>query len=106
MSSKHLKIKRNRKLEAKFLGLFWVLHPVGKQAYKLELLKKWKIHDVFHVTLLKQNTTKKGQVNNTQLNFEFKASDNKKYKIESIRDSAIYAKKLAEQLPELYYLVL
>ena len=40
LSSKHLKTKRNRKLEAKFLGLFWVLHPVGKQTYKLKLPKK------------------------------------------------------------------
>ena len=30
LSSKYLKTKRNRKLEAKFLGLFRVLHPVGK----------------------------------------------------------------------------
>ena len=52
LSSKHLKTKRNRKLEAKFLGLFWVLHLVGKQAYKLKLPKKWRIHHVFYVSLL------------------------------------------------------
>ena len=63
LSSKYLKTKRNRKLEAKFLGFFQVLHPVGKQVYKLELPKKWRIHDVFHISLLEQNTTKKGQVN-------------------------------------------
>ena len=63
LSSKHLKTKRNRKLEAKFLGPFQVLYPVGKQAYKLELPKKWRIYDVFHVSLLEQDTTKKGQVN-------------------------------------------
>ena len=40
LSSKHLKTKRNRKLEAKFLSPFRVLHPVGKQAYKLKLPKK------------------------------------------------------------------
>ena len=60
LNSKYLKTKRNRKLEAKFLGCFQVLHPVGKQAYKFELPKKWRIHNVFHVFLLEQNTTKKG----------------------------------------------
>ena len=84
LSSKHLKTKRNRKLEAKFLGLFRVLHPVGKQVYKLELPKKWRIHDVFHVSLLEQDITKKGQVNDTQLNFKFKTGDDKEYKVDGI----------------------
>ena len=65
LSSKHLKTKRNCKLEAKFLGLFWVLYPVGKQVYKFELPKKWRIHNIFHVSLLEQDTMKKGRVNDT-----------------------------------------
>ena len=40
LSSKHLKTKQNCKLEAKFLNLFWVLHPVSKGAYKFKLSKK------------------------------------------------------------------
>ena len=40
LSSKYLKTKQNHKLEAKFLGLFRVLYPVGKQVYKLKLPKK------------------------------------------------------------------
>ena len=59
LNSKYIKTKRNWKLEAKFFGPFRVLHPVGKQAYKLELPKRWKIHDVFHVSLLEQDTTRK-----------------------------------------------
>ena len=109
LSSKYLKTKRNRKLEAKFLGSFQVLHPVGKQAYKLELPKKWRIHDVFHVSLLEQDTTKKGRVNDMKLDFEFEAGDNKdkEYEVNGIWDSAVYAKESATgQLPGLYYLVL
>ena len=53
LNSKYIKTKRNQKLEAKFFGPFQVLYPVGKQAYKLELLKKWRIYDIFHVSLLK-----------------------------------------------------
>ena len=40
LNSKYIKIKQNQKLETKFFRSFWVLHLVGKQAYKLELLKK------------------------------------------------------------------
>ena len=103
-SSKHLKIKRNCKLEAKFFGLFWVLHPVGKQAYKLKLPKKWRIHNVFYVLLLEQNTTKKRRVNDMQL--EFEAGNDKEYEVDGIRDSTVYARESAGQLSGLYYLVL
>ena len=37
LNSKYIKTKQNCKLEFKFFGSFRVLHPVGKQAYKLEL---------------------------------------------------------------------
>ena len=39
LNSKYIKIKRNRKLKAKFFKLFQVLHSVGKQVYKLKLSK-------------------------------------------------------------------
>ena len=40
LNSKYIKTKRNRKLKAKFFRSFRVLHPVGSQAYKLELPKQ------------------------------------------------------------------
>ena len=36
---------------------------------------------------------------------EFKAGDNKKYEIEAIQDSAVYAKKTNKHLSGLYYLI-
>ena len=72
-----------------------MLHPVSKQAYKLELPKKWRIYNVFHVSLLEQDITKKGHMNDTLLIFEFKAGDDKKYEVDGIWDSAIYAKESA-----------
>ena len=83
-----------------------MLHPVGKQAYKFELPKKWKIHNVFNVSLPEQDTTKKGRVNDTHLDFEFEVGDDKEYEVDGIWDSVVYAKESAGQLPGLYYLVL
>ena len=57
LNNKYIKTKHNWKLEAKFFGPFRILHPVGKQAYKLKLPKKWKIHDIFHMSLLERDTT-------------------------------------------------
>ena len=104
LNSKYIKTKCNRKLEAKFFGPFRVLHPVGKQAYKLELSKRWKIHDVFHVSLLEQDTTRKERVDEQVT--ELEAGDSEEYEVEAIWDSAVYASKLESgQLPGLYYLV-
>ena len=79
-----------------------MLHPVGKQAYKLKLPKKWKIHDVFHILLLEQNITRKEWEFSVP---EFESGDDKKYKMEAIRDSAVYAKEVDGHLPGLYYLI-
>ena len=104
LNSKHIRTKRKWKLEAKFFGPFRVLHHVGKQAYKLEFPKNWKIHDVFHTLLLEQDTTRKGRMNKF-LALEFEPGDNKEYEVKAIRDSAVYAKEADGHLPELYYLV-
>ena len=107
LNSKYIKTKRNCKLEFKFFGPFRVLHPVGKQAYKLELPKRWRIHDVFHVSLLEQDTTRKGRVDEKTSQLEFEDDgEGEEYEVEAIRDSAIYAKESESgQLPGLYYLI-
>ena len=103
LNSKFIKTKRNCELEAKLFEPFRVLHPVGKQAYKLELPKECRIHDVFHVSLLEQDTTRKGREFSV---LEFKLGDDKEYELEAIRDSMVYAKESKSgHLPGLYYLV-
>ena len=52
---------------------------MGKQAYKLKLPKKWRLHNVFHMSLLEQDTTKKERVKKLP---ELDAGNNsKEYKI-------------------------
>ena len=102
LNGKFIKTKRKRKLEAKFFGPFQVLYPVGNQAYMLELSKKWRIHNVFHVSLLEQDTTRKGREYSVP---EFEPGNDKEYEVEAIRDSAVYAKEADRHLPGLYYLV-
>ena len=106
LNSKYIKTKYNRKLEAKFFGPFRVFYPVGKQAYKLELLKKWRIHDVFYVSLLEQDIIKKGQVHKENAEELDAGDDSGEYEVEAIRNSAVYVKESESgHLPSFYYLV-
>ncbi len=95
LNSKYIKTKKNKKLKSKFFGPFRVLHAVEKQTYKLELPTKWKIYDVFYMSLLKQDTTRKGRVDNKALpepekQLEFEAEGDKEYEVKVIIDSAVY----------------
>ena len=108
LNSKYIKTKQNQKLETKFFGPFRVLHPVGKQVYKLELSRKWRIHDVFHVSLLEHDTTRKGRVDeNNVAELDAGGDEGGKYDVEAICDSAVYARESesGHHLPGLYYLV-
>ena len=52
-----LKLRKSRKLSPRFCGPFEILKWIGKVAYELKLPEDWKIHDVFHVELLKNNVS-------------------------------------------------
>ena len=107
MNSKYIKIKQNRKRKIKFFGPFQVLHPVGKQAYKLKLHRKEKIHNVFHMSLLEQDTTKKRRINeNNATKLDPDNNEGSEYEVEAICDSAVYARKSkSDHFLGLYYLV-
>ena len=54
LSTEHLNLKNApvQKLKRRFVGPFFVVRRVGPVAYELELLETWKIHNVFHISLL------------------------------------------------------
>ncbi len=98
MNSKYIKTKQNKKLENKFFEPFQVFYVIEKQSYKLELSTKWKLYDVFHVSLLEQDTIRKRYVNEKTLlksekKFEFEARNNKEYEVKAIIDSKVYNKQ-------------
>lgn len=57
---------------------------VGKQAYKLQLPKNWKIYDVFHVSLLEQDTIRKRWVDKNIRQIRLNTGNNKKFKVKTI----------------------
>ena len=106
LNNKYIKTKRNQKLEAKFFKPFQVLHPVGKQAYKLKLPKRWRMHNVFYVLLREQDTIRKERVDKWMMELELKTSNSEEYKVEGIQNNGVYASKSdSVQLPDLYYLI-
>jgi len=53
LNAKNIRTKRpSKKLSPKLYGPFKVLEKKGSRAYKLEISPRWKIHPVFHVSLL------------------------------------------------------
>ena len=105
LNEKKIRIKRNKKLKWKHFELFQVLKTIKDQVCRLELLKRWRIHDVFHVSLLKKSKFKKKRNTTIELTYQSKIIKIEKdeiikklYKIEIILNNHIYvANKCLDQ---------
>ena len=54
LSTRNLRMKGTpTKLQCRLVGPFKIIKVIGQQAYRLALPEDWKIHPVFHVSLLK-----------------------------------------------------
>ncbi len=104
---KHIKTKKNPKLGHKYFGPFEILEAVRKQAYKLKLFFKWRIHLVFHVSLLERDVTRREAVDQKIADqLEFEEGEKPEQKVDSIIDSIVFAKEAIDGRPlGLYYLI-
>ena len=114
LNGKNIKTKRNKKLEWKFFEPFQILETIENQVYRLDLLKRWRIHDVFHVSLLKKFNSKRKksahtshssesfyQAEDIELDENMKVKITKKfYEIEVIKDSKIFK---TDEIPDKFY---
>jgi hypothetical protein len=68
LSTKHLHLRHqpSKKLSSKFVGPFRVQDAVGTQAYRLILPPNYRIHNVFHISLLERWKSRLGKEDNTQ----------------------------------------
>ena len=54
LNAKNLKFNHGiKKLSPKFVGPFLVVKEINKVAFKLKLPNNWKVHPVFHCSLLR-----------------------------------------------------
>lgn len=87
-----------RKLDYKKLGPFEVTEKINPVAFRLKLPPAWRIHDVFHVSLLVPFKRNRFSGRHLSLPPPDIINDAPEYEVEEILDSKIYRKKL-------YYLV-
>ena len=87
LSTEHLNMKNApiRKLKKRFVGPFFIVRQVGQVAYELELPEQWKIHNIFHVSLLRPfRTSSWTQPTDPGQPEELEPEDDEPYEVEKL----------------------
>ena len=91
--TKNLKLKAlSKKFAPKFAGPFRVEQAIGNQAYRLYLPQGYKIHNVFHVSLLEPYHRRQGAVDSPDLSLPELLDDEEEWEIENIVDDKVVGK--------------
>ena len=85
LSAKNLKIKKpNCKLSDKAIGPFCIRACIGKQAYRLAMPPTYRIHSVFHVSLLELYKRRADDPNLPEYPLSELIADEEEYPVEQI----------------------
>lgn len=98
LSSQNIKdaVERNRpskKLTPKYYGPFEISEIISETAYKLQLPTSWRIHPVFHISLLKLYKTTEEFTRPIPPPPEIINEQDEEYEVETILDKKIYRNK-------------
>ena len=86
LSTEHLQLKNApvRKLKRRFVGPFSVVRQVGPVAYELKLPQGWRIHNVFHTSLLRPFRSSKWSTPQETEDAEIEPEDDEPYDVEKL----------------------
>ena len=86
LSTENLNLKNApvRKLKRRFIGPFFVNQRIGPVAYELKLPSTWKIHPVFHTSLLRPFKTLQWTTSSDPAMGELEPEEDEPYNVEKL----------------------
>ena len=84
MENLNLKNTPPRKLRKRFVGPFFVTWCIGSVANELELPQTWKIHSIFHTSLLRPFRTSTWTRSEESALEELEVEDDRSYEVEKL----------------------
>ena len=100
-------VRTSKKLDLRYLGPFKIIEKINDNAFRLELPKHFRIHDVFNVSLLKKyhpSPVVPGVTSMEPTIITPQLADHQEYKYESILDEKM-ATIPGSSEPQLHYLI-